>query len=149
MERKDVERLLRNSTSKKAGNKKQPDYRNSKEDSIIDAIDMRHTITKYTDWIERLRTGKIDVGQFFTSVSPDVAIQLLHTALDGESEKTRLAAITDLLDRAGHGKVNKHAIASVDPNQPKEQLLSLIMGLNKKSGTIEIEEDDKDQTQEE
>jgi hypothetical protein len=124
-------------------NAKSPAHnRNHKEDAIIGAIDMKKTLSKHADWVEKLRAGQIDVSQFLSALSPDVAIELVDIALAGESEKNRLAAMQDILDRAGHGKINKHAIASVDPNQPKEQLISLIMGLNKKSKAIEIEEDD-------
>lgn len=141
--RKNTSAFTQRDSSSKGGT--QAHNRNHKEDAIAEAIDMKKTLITHADWITRLREGKIDTSQFIASMSPEVAVKLVDVAFNGESEKNRLAAMQDILDRAGHGKVNKHAIANVDPSQPKEQLLSLIMGLNKKSKAIEIEDDDEDQ----
>lgn len=119
---------------------------NEKEDAIIDAIDQRDVIMKHASWISKLREGKIDVNQFFGSVAPDVAVELLNLAVNG-SEKARLAAVTDLLDRAGFSKVQKHALATVDASQSKEALLSLLLGSSKelKEEGIEVIDDRSDQ----
>lgn len=118
---------------------------NYKEDSIIDAIDMRNVLMKYSDYVDKLKTGKIDVQSFLGSVAPHVAIEMLKLALEGESEKVRLTAGQDLMDRAGYTKVQKFVGAVVDPRASEAQLISMIEGINRKTKTIEIEEDDQDQ----
>lgn len=121
--------------------------RNYGEDALIEALDQKEVIIEHATWIEKLRSGKIDVGQFMQGLSPQMVMELLSIALHGQSEKSKLAAITDWLDRAGYGKVQKHALATVDVNQPKEALISMILGASKdlsKEG-IEVVDDDQDQ----
>lgn len=121
---------------------------NEKEDAIIEAIDMRRTLTKHADWIEKLRAGHVDVPQFLNGMAPDVAVNLLDLALNGSSDKIKLAAIQDMLDRAGYSKVTKVAAAVVDPNAPREQLVAMIAGLSSKTKEIEIvDDDDQDQAE--
>lgn len=123
---------------------------NEKEDALIEAIDMRRTLIKHADWIEKVRTGQVDVPQFLNGLAPDVAVNLLDLALNGSSDKVRLAAIQDMLDRAGYSKVQKVAAAVVDANAPREQLIAMIAGLSSKTKEIEIVDDtDVDQDQEE
>lgn len=117
---------------------------NTKEDAIVDAIDQKRFLEKHADWIVKLQEGKIDVSQFLSVLSPDIAIKLAEMAFGADSEKIRLEAQRDWLDRAGFVKVQKVAVANINPNEPKEQLVSLIEGLNKKQKdpVIEIVEDD-------
>lgn len=115
-------------------------------DSMAQAIDHKDALGRYERHIENLAKTK-DVNAFFGNIGPDMALQLMMIATSGETEKSRLEALKDLLDRAGFGKVNKHAVASITPETSKETLMSLIMGANKeleKSG-IEIVDDDEDQ----
>lgn len=112
------------------------------ENAIVDAMDMKEVLVKHATWVNKLRAGHIDASQFLQGLAPDVAVELLGIAMRGESEKTRLEAIKDFLDRAGLSKVNKIAMASVDASQPKEQLIAMVMGLAGKSKAIEITEDE-------
>jgi hypothetical protein len=114
---------------------------NRKEEAIIDALDQKNFLLKHANWIEQLQDGRINVEGFLGALAPDVAIKLAELAFGGESDKVRLDAIKDFLDRAGFSKVNKHAVAAIDPNAPKEQLISLIEGLGKKNQDIEFVDD--------
>jgi len=128
------------------GSEKSP--QDSKESYMLEALDDLGVLRKHADYIDKLRRGMINPQQYLEGVSPEAAIQMTSMALNPEtSEKVRLAALQDILDRAGYSKVQKHAIASVDANQPKEQLLSMLEGLNRKSKIIEIEDDEPGQDQ--
>lgn len=121
--------------------------RNSAEDALIEAIDQRDFLTKHAEWVTKLQEGKLDVQSALQDLSPDMVIQLAFMAFSKDvSSKTRLTAIQDWLDRAGYSKVQKIAAAMVDPNAPKEQLISLIASLGKKNKVIEVtdEEDQKE-----
>jgi len=114
---------------------------NAKENALIDAIDQKNSIQKFLEFQEKVKSGLIDPGQLMSGMAPEMAIELLKLAFDGETEKIRLEAIKDVLDRAGYTKVQKVALAQLDASQPKAQLLAFIEGLSKKSGIIEIEDD--------
>lgn len=145
--------LLREGTDKKVSTKKPANYRTKQygrnaEDKLIDAIDNKNQIGRFLEFQEKVRKGLIDPGQLFTGMAPEVALELLKVALNGESERSRLEAMKDVLDRAGYGKINKHAIASVDPNSSKEALVSLILGAQKdleKSGVEILDDEDKNE----
>lgn len=116
---------------------------NSKEDAMVNAIDNRQVLSKYADWITALREGKTDVPGFLDKMSPDLMIELMTIAMTGK-DKIKLEAIRDMLDRAGYGKVNKVAVAgTLDAKASKEELLSTILGLGKKTGTIDVVDDDE------
>lgn len=127
--------------------KKTEDHRydhNEKDDIIAEAIDEKEIILKNVQLLERLsRTG--DVQGFLQDAAPKVAAKLLITAL-GEKSKLSLEAQKDILDRAGYGKVTKHAVAKFDATSSKEAIISSILGSKKdlnKVG-IEITDDDED-----
>lgn len=117
---------------------------NSKEDALLDAIDQKNSIKKFLEFQDKVRSGLIDPSQLMSGMAPEMAVELLKLAFDGETEKIRLEAIKDVLDRSGYTKVQKLALAQLDASQPKAQLLAFIEGLSKKSGIIEIEDDKED-----
>lgn len=110
------------------------------EDRMLELLDHKDFLIRYATMIESLTTGKLDAMQFMKGVAPDMALRLVAIATSGETEKSRLAAIQDILDRSGYSKVEKHAIATVDPNVPKEQLMAMLEGLAKKTKVIDIED---------
>jgi hypothetical protein len=103
-------------------------------------IDHKDFLLKYQDHIEKLMSGKIDVPQFLKIISPDMMVRLGQLALTAKNEKTKLTAMQDILDRAGYSKVEKHAIANIDPSIPQEQLIAMLEGIGKKTGTIDVED---------
>lgn len=120
--------------------------KNSVEDRMADLIDNKDYFLKYQEQLLKLTSGKMDVAQFIKGLAPDVAIQLTKLALASDNEKIRLEAARDLLDRSGYGKVDKVAVATVDPSVPKEQLIAMINGLGKKTKTVEIVDEDNEET---
>jgi len=118
------------------------------ERRIISAIDNHRNLKKLTDWIYRLQTGKTQVNTFFEGMAPEAAMELSALMFDSAvPHKVRLDAIRDFLDRAGYSKVNKHAVAAVDPSQSKQAMISLLLGSTKalKAEGIEIEDDEPEE----
>lgn len=114
--------------------------RNSTEDRLIAALDRKRAIERFMEWQEKLESKKTDVMGFFQALAPEVATDLVMMAFDPNvSEKVRLTAQQDILDRAGYGKVNKHAVAAVDETMPREAIYSIIESV---SDIIEIEDDE-------
>lgn len=125
--------------------------RNSTEDRWIDAIDEKKQIVKFMKYVDNLQQNKSDVQGFFQGLAPEAAISLMLMALSEKtSEKGKLDALKDILDRAGHGKVTKHAVAALDPTMSKEAILSILMGADKdlKSAGVEIIDDDTEDKEE-
>jgi enamine deaminase RidA (YjgF/YER057c/UK114 family) len=121
-------------------------YGSGIEDQIVAAIDHKNTILKIAAQLKRLEKTK-DVQGFMQDIAPDMAARMAALALDpNESSKVQLEALKDMMDRAGYGKVIKHAVARVNASDSKEAIISHIMGAKKdlKSAGIEIVEEDED-----
>lgn len=120
--------------------------RNSEEDKMLEALDTRDAIRRFMEWKDKLAANKTDITGFFQGLAPDVAMELVLTAFDKKaSEKTRLTAQQDILDRAGYGKVNKHAVlAKADESQSTDAIMSLMRGASKDMPDIEIVDDTED-----
>lgn len=121
--------------------------RNSYEDRMIEAMDNKKQILKFMQMVESLEENKLDVQSFFQGMAPQVAKELMFTALSEKtSEKGKIAAMQDVLDRAGYGKITKHAVASVDASTSRETILALIAGKAGKIPGVEIVDDIEDET---
>lgn len=124
------------------------DRANIREDSLIEAIDMRKDIEMVARIFEKLDNGNVDLSGLFQGVSGPIAKKLIYIAIAGESEKNKLDAQKHLLALAGHSPVAKHAVATIDPNAPREQLISMLLGTKDalaKEG-VELVDDTKDET---
>lgn len=132
---------------RKAGPKPTRDEQSPEKD-LIEYIDDIDFFRKHRGEISKLYSGNIDVPGFLKQLSPQAVITLAKLAFTSRNEKVQLNAIQDWLDRAGFSKVEKHAFANIDPNTPKEQLISMLGGLGKKTKSIEIIEDDDKNTTE-
>jgi hypothetical protein len=119
---------------------------NHTEANMVAAIDNKNTLLKLADQLNKL-TRTRDVKGFIEDIAAETAVELATIAHDAKTPaKVRLQAIQDLLDRAGFGKVTKHAVARLDANASKEEILSAIYGTKKelKQVGIEIVDDDED-----
>lgn len=117
--------------------------KNNIEDNIAAAMDNKNTLLALSEQLQRLEKTK-DVQAFIQDIAADTAVDLAMLAKNGESEKVRLEAIRDILDRAGYGKVTKHAVARIDATQSKDTIISTILGAKKdlKKAGIEIIDED-------
>lgn len=116
----------------------------NKYDAI--AYDNFTTLKRYGKLIERLDKNK-DVMAFLQGVSPSMIVELMDLATDPKiPSKVRLDAVKDILDRAGYGKVNKHAVATVNATDSKEALISMLLGTEKALNAegIEIVHDEQE-----
>lgn len=115
------------------------------EDNIAAAIDNKNTLLKIAGQLDKLVRTR-DVKGFIEDVAPETVVELVTIAHDARTPaKVRLQAIQDLLDRAGYGKVTKHAVARLDANASKDEIISAIYGTKKelKQVGIEIVDDDE------
>jgi hypothetical protein len=124
---------------------------NNAEQRMIRALDMKMHADKLVGILEKLDSGKLDVHGLFEGVSNQAAINLLSIAIGGDNERNRLDATKHLLALAGHNPAQKHQIERVDPNTPKEALLSMIAGSKKdldRSGIEIVDDRDSDEDDE-
>lgn len=120
---------------------------NSREDSMIEMIDLKKQITTLLTIFERLDKGHIDTQQAIGELSgPALKKMVMHAFSEASQQKVSLDAIKQLLGMAGFTPVNKHVVGSVSADQSKEALLSLIAGSAKqlKQDGIEILDDRED-----
>ena len=121
------------------------EFANRKEDSMIDAIDMRRNMQRLVPLLDKFGEGRLDIQGFLSGVSGHLLRELLVIAFSAESEKNKLDALKHLLGIAGHSPTQKHAIERLDPATPKEALLSMIRGSKRdlEDEGIEVVEDDE------
>lgn len=121
---------------------------NDIEDRIAQALDHKSELKKYASLLERLDVTR-DVKGFIEDIAPDIAAAMLLMAADPNTpKKLKVEMFKDLLDRAGHGKVTKHAHARFDANTSKDSIISTIFGSKKdlsKMGIEIVDDDNEDQ----
>lgn len=121
---------------------------NNSETRIAMAVDFHEDLNKHNKLLQKLADTK-DVTGFLQDAAPLVASEMLLMALKSESEKIKLEASKDFLDRAGYKPVTKHAVARFDASSSKEEILSTIMGSKKdlnKVGIEIIDDEDNEET---
>lgn len=120
--------------------------KNHIEDRIATALDHHKELKKYADLLERLEKTR-DVQGFIQDIAPEVAASmLLMMANPSTPAKVKVEMMKDMLDRAGFGKVTKHAVARFDASTSKDAIISSILGSKKDLGKvgIEITDDEED-----
>jgi len=121
------------------------DHEDSPTNDIAFLLDNSSILKRIQKNIEKLTKSK-DVRGFFQDISPDLALQMAVLAMGSDNDKIKLEALKDLLDRSGHTKVTRHAVARFSATDSKEAIIANIMGNKKdleKVG-IEIVDDDED-----
>lgn len=116
---------------------------NTISDSMASVIDHKDFLYESRRHVERLaKTG--DVHAFLQDMAPSFALELAMIAKTSGSEKIKLEAIRDLMDRAGYTKVTKHAVARFDASESKDAIISSIRGAEKELSKLGIEIVDED-----
>lgn len=113
------------------------------ESRTLNLIERADTIRRYEALIKKISKGGLDVPAFLKEVSMDAALQVVHLMHNSVDEKVQLAAATDLLDRAGHGKTTKHqhnGLVTIDHQASKMELINLILSSAKRAGIKTKEE---------
>lgn len=115
------------------------------EDYLHRLIDKADMIRRYSKFIKNMNTGTLEVPGFLKAVSQDAAFTVAQIMIDGDSDKVRLEAAKDILDRSGHTKTTKVSIAgqvNVDHDTSRLELINIIMSSVKKVG-IKTKQDEE------
>lgn len=127
------------------------DSKNSREDALIDAIDLKRQIERLVPIFEKIDKGLLDVPGAASELSPALLKKVLQIALQGESEKNTLEAAKYVMALGGHSPVAKHAIAAVDASQPTEALIARVIGAKdilSKAGVVVVDDKETDSDEE-
>lgn len=114
------------------------------EDRLIHLIQSKGTIERYMHLVEKMEKGALDVNGYFKHAAVDAAINLTDLMHFGDSDKVRLEATKDILDRAGFNKTSKIAVAGsfhVDHDTSKMELVNLILSSARRAG-IKVKDED-------
>lgn len=104
---------------------------------LVNWIDTQRELDRYQRNLEKLSEGTLDVPGFLKVIAPQMLKKLVYTLETCKDEKLRVGIAQDLLDRAGHGKIQKGAVLHqgvIDINTTKTELVNLVLGLSKKAG---------------
>lgn len=116
------------------------DDREFSESSFVEAYDQKELLVQYAEDIDKLRKGKIEMGDFLQTLSIPAILTIVQSMQDATSAKDRASIAGDILDRAGHGKINKVAMATknFDRTTAKDELISHIMGFAADSDVVKV-----------
>jgi len=116
------------------------DDREFSEEAFVEAFDQKDLILQYAKEIDQLRKGKIEMQEFLQTLSIPAVLTIVQSMNDANSPKDKAAIAGDILDRAGHGKINKVAMATknFDKSTAKEELISHIMGFAADSDVVKV-----------
>jgi len=99
------------------------------ESWLINMIDKADTMKQYQALIEGMNAGTVSVPGFLKALSNNAVIELAHLLHNG-SEKVKMTAIQDILDRSGYGKTHKVSVGGkieVDHETSRLELINMIM----------------------
>jgi len=126
------------------GSGSKADGASRQEDRLIALIEAKGTIERYEKHLKRMQKGTLDVTGFMKMAALDASIQLADLMFYGDSDKVRLEAAKEILDRAGYGKTQKVSVSGsvhVDHDTSKLELVNLILASAKKAG-IKVKEEE-------
>jgi hypothetical protein len=109
------------------GDKSPGDF-NAYENNLVNSLDCWRDIQKMTKLLTQMDKGEIDLQSFFQGFSTEAAKTLILTAISGENEKNQLEAAKHLLALSGHAPSQKLQVERIDPDTPKQALISMLMG---------------------
>jgi hypothetical protein len=107
------------------------------ESRLLDLIDKADTIRRYDKDIKRMIAGSLDPVGFFKAASVDAAIHIVDMMTHGDSDRVRMDACKDVLDRGGYGATTKHQVTGnvkVDHDTSKAELVNIVMTMAKQVG---------------
>jgi hypothetical protein len=107
------------------------------EDRLIQLIEAKGTIERYETLLKKISDGSKGVPDFFKAATIDALVVTADIMLYGDSDKVRLEASKDILDRAGHNKTQKVSLSGsvqVDHDTSKMELINLIISSARRAG---------------
>lgn len=109
----------------------------SHESRLLTLIDKADTIKRYQKDIKRMMSGSLDPAGFLKAASVDAAIHVVDMMAHGDTDRVRLDACQDVLDRAGYGATTKHQVSGnvkVDHDTSKTELINIVLSMAKQVG---------------
>lgn len=105
------------------------------EDRIIHMMERAQHFRDYNKQFEKLRQGTMSVPAFIQELSHEATMVLVES-MRADDPRLAFDAARDVLDRAGHGKLQKVAVAhaNVDHETSRRELINIIMSSAKKTG---------------
>lgn len=109
----------------------------SHESRLLALIDKADTIKRYQKDIKRMVSGSLDPAGFLKAASIDAAIHVVDIMTHGDTDRVRLDACQDILDRGGYGATTKHQVTGnvkVDHDTSKAELVNIVLSMAKQVG---------------
>lgn len=117
------------------------------EDELIDALDKGQVSEKFVATLQEIMDGKRSVKDGLDAAVIPALLEMMIQMRSSPSEKQRMDAAKDFLDRAGHSKVQKVHNMNEDlgANADPVELISAISGLIRETRVekaIDVEAED-------
>lgn len=139
MRRKQAFRIAMDREKLKKKEKADLPIKKESQDHIAYAIDNIAVLNKFKRQVERLCKTN-DVQAFIQDLAPQMAIEVVTMISDPDlPAKVKADLLKDFMDRAGYGKVTKHAVARFNASDSKDAIISSILGAKKDLGKMGIE----------
>lgn len=113
------------------------DNASRQEDRLIALIEGADQIRRYEKILAKVADGEAGIPDLYKAAAADAFIVTVDIMHAGDSDKVRLEAAKDVLDRAGHGKTHKVQVGGqihVDHDTSKLELINLIVSSAKRAG---------------
>lgn len=120
--------------------------KNEVEDTMIDMIDDKAMLKRLAPIIHKLDEGKMDVTTAIQKASKLAFMKGLRMMMMSSSDKVVADLAKHFLALAGHTPTQKIELGRIDPETPREALVSMISGASKdlKEEGIEVIDDRQD-----
>lgn len=104
---------------------------NKMEEFLVEAIDRKDVSEKFVQTLQDIMDGKKRVGNAFDEAVIPALLEMMIQLKNSPSEKQRMEAAKEFLDRAGHGKVTKvqNTHEHLTPQSDPMELIAGIMGI--------------------
>ncbi len=120
--------------------------KNEVEDSMIEMIDDKAMLKRLAPILHKLDQGKMDVTTAIQKASKLAFMKGLKMMMLSSSDKVVADLAKHFLALAGHTPTQKLELGRIDPDTPREALMSMISGSTKdlKDEGIEVIDDRQD-----
>ncbi len=98
------------------------------EEKMIEAIDDLRAMKRLAPTVMKLLKKKIPLDQAIKETSSETFLMLMKMAFTEGNPKVKSNVLMHMLSLAGYSATQKHQIERIDPDSPREALLSMIAG---------------------
>lgn len=100
----------------------------AQEEKMIEAIDDLRAMKRLAPTVLKLLSGKIPLERAIKESSNETFLMLMKMAFTEGNPKVKSNILMHMLALAGYSATQKHQIERVDPDTPRDALLSIIAG---------------------